>query len=62
VVLARLIAPSDFAVESLNKTDRRRLRSISSAINADRELLLAMPGAVTAIYRLKVAAALGASR
>jgi hypothetical protein len=62
VVLARLIAPSDFAVESLSTTDHRRLRSIISAINADRELLLAMPGAATAIARLKVAAALGTSR
>jgi hypothetical protein len=62
VVLAGLITASDFAVEDLNKTDRRRLRTIVSAINADRELLLEVPEAATNIDRLKIAAALGTSQ
>jgi hypothetical protein len=62
VVLAGLITASDFAGEDLTKTDRRRLRSVVSAINADRELLLEIPEAATAIDRLKVAAALETSR
>lgn len=58
VVLAGLIIASDFAGEDLNKTDRRRLRSTVAAITADRELLLEIPDAATAIDRLKVAASL----
>ncbi len=58
MVLAGLISASDFAGEELNKTDRRRLRSIVTAIDADRELLLEIPGASDAIARLKVAARL----
>lgn len=58
VALAGLIAASDFAGEELNKTDRRRLRTIIAAIDADRELLLEMPDATAAIARLKVAAKL----
>lgn len=58
VVLAGLITASDFAGEELNKTDRRRLRSMVTAIDADRELLLEIPGASDATTRLKVAAGL----
>lgn len=58
VVLAGLITASDFAAEELNKTDRRRLRSMVAVIDADRELLLEIPGASDAITRLRVAARL----
>lgn len=56
VALAGLIAVSDFAGDKLNNTDRRRLRMITAAIAADRELLLEMPDATTAIARLQIAA------
>jgi hypothetical protein len=58
LLLAGLITASDFAGEELNKTDRRRLRSMVTAIDADRELLLVIPGASDATARLKVAARL----
>jgi hypothetical protein len=56
VVLATLLAASDFRVEQVTKKDRSRLRAIVRAIDADRELLLEVPDAVYAIDRLKLAA------
>ena len=58
VVLAGLITASDFVGEDVNRTDRRRLRSIVAAIEGDRELLLEIPGAPDSIARLKLAAAI----
>ncbi len=58
VVLAGLATASDFGGEEVNKTDRRRLRSIVAAIEGDRELLLEVPNGAAAIDRLKVAAGL----
>jgi len=56
VVLAGLLTAADFAAEDVTKTDRRRLRSIVDAIRRDRELLLDVPDANTAIDRLVLAA------
>jgi hypothetical protein len=56
VVLAGLLTAADFAEDELNKTDRRRLRSIVTAIDADRELLLEISDAESAIARLVLAA------
>jgi hypothetical protein len=56
VVLATLVAASDFRVEQVTKNDRSRLRAIVRSIDADRELLLEIPDAVDAIDRLKLAA------
>lgn len=58
VALAGLISASDFAGVSLTKTDRRRLRSIVTAIECDRELLVEAAGAPNAIARLRLAAGL----
>jgi hypothetical protein len=58
VVLARLITASDFRTEQLTKTERRRLRTMVNAIEADRELMLEFPDAGTAIGRVVVAAQL----
>jgi hypothetical protein len=56
VVLVGLISAADFAGEELTKTDRRRLRTIINAVNADRELLLEIPDAAASIERLAIAA------
>jgi hypothetical protein len=58
LVLAGLITASDVASEELTKTDRRRVRSIVTAIEADRELLLETTDAPGVIARLRVAAGL----
>jgi hypothetical protein len=58
VVLASLLTASDVAADELSKTDRRRLASIITAIEGDRELWLEIPGASDAIARLKTAARL----
>jgi len=58
LVLAGLVRASDFTDDDLNKTDRRRLRSTVTAIEADRELLLETADAPDAIARLKTAARL----
>jgi hypothetical protein len=58
LVLAGLVRASDFADDELNKTDRSRLRSIVTAIEHDRELLLETADAPDAIARLKIAARL----
>ena len=58
IVLAGLLTAADFASEDVNKTDRRRLRSIVGAINADQELLLELPGTRDSIDRLIIAAKL----
>jgi hypothetical protein len=62
LLLAGLITASDFADEELNKTDRRRLRSIVAAIEVDRELLLETSEGAAAIDRLKVAVAIPSNR
>lgn len=56
VVLAGLLTAADFAAEEVSKTDRRRLRAVVNAIRADRELVLVVPDATTAIDRLVIAA------
>jgi hypothetical protein len=58
LVLAGLITASDVASEELTKNDRRRVRSIVTAIEADRELLLETTDAPEVIARLRVAAGL----
>jgi hypothetical protein len=58
VVLAGLLTARDFALESINKTDRRRLSRIVSAIRGDIELLLEIPDAAASLDRLVVAAGL----
>lgn len=58
VVLAGLLTAEDFAAEKPNATDRRRLRAIVQAIEADQEVLLTISDAQVAIDRLKVAARL----
>jgi len=58
-MLASLLTARDFAAEELSKTDRRRLRSIVTAINADQELLLDLPEARSWVDRLLLAANLG---
>jgi hypothetical protein len=58
LVLAGLITASDVASEELTKSDRRRVRSIVTAIEADRELLLETTDAPGVIARLRVAAGL----
>jgi hypothetical protein len=58
VVLAGLLTARDFALESINKTDRRRLSRIVSAIRGDIELLLEIPDAGASLDRLVVAAGL----
>lgn len=56
LVLAGLIAATDFADEQLTKKDRQRLQCIVDAIEADRELLLDVPRATDTIARLRIAA------
>jgi hypothetical protein len=56
VILAGLITAGDFADERLTKKDRQRLQGVVAAIEADRELLLELPGAADAIARLRIAA------
>lgn len=56
VALAGLLTAADFAAEHVTPTDRRRLRAIINAIHQDRELLLDLPEAGTAIERLVIAA------
>lgn len=56
MVRAGLLTAVDFAAEEVTKTDRRRLRAIVNAIRADRELVLEVSGATTAIDRLAIAA------
>jgi hypothetical protein len=58
VVLAGLLTARDFALESINTTDRRRLSRIVSAIRGDIELLLEIPDAGASLDRLVVAAGL----
>ena len=54
-VLAGLLTAADFASQDLNKTDRRRLCHIVTAINEDQMLLLEVPDSRTAIGRLATA-------
>ena len=56
VALAGLLTATDFAGEEVTKTDRRRLSAIVTAIREDRELLLEVPDASTALDRLTLAA------
>lgn len=56
IVLATLITASDFRSEQLTKTELRHLRTIVNAIEADRELLLDVPDAGSALDRLTRAA------
>ncbi len=58
LVLAGLITAGDFVDEELSKKDRQRLRSILTAIEKDRALLLEVPAAVDFIARLRLAAGL----
>jgi hypothetical protein len=58
LVLAGLIAASDFAGEELSKKDRQRIRGILTAIENDHELLLEVRGTSESIARLKLAAGL----
>jgi hypothetical protein len=55
-VLATLITASDFRSQELTKTELRHLRSVTTAIEADRELLLSVPDASSALDRLRRAA------
>jgi hypothetical protein len=56
IVLATLITASDFRSQELTKTELRHLRSVTTAIEADRELLLSVPDASSALGRLRRAA------
>ena len=58
IVLTGPLAAADFVSEDVNKTDRRRLRSIVGAINAGQELLLELPGTRDSIERPIIAAKL----
>ena len=60
VILAGLVTATDFAAETLSRSDRRHLRSIVAAVERDRELLVQMPEALRAIERLGLAARLNA--
>lgn len=56
LALAGLVTASDFAGETLSKTDRRRLRNMAGAIVIDRELLLDIPDSQESLDRLRLAA------
>jgi hypothetical protein len=58
LVLATLITASDFRSQELTKTELRHLRNVTNAIEADRELLLSVPSAGSALNRLTRAARL----
>ncbi len=58
IVLATLITASDFRSQQLTKTELRQLRTITDEIEADRELLLAVADADSALDRLTRAAGL----
>jgi len=58
IVLATLLTASDFRSQQLTKTELRHLRNVTKAIRGDRELLLGVPGADSALDRLTRAARL----
>lgn len=58
VVLAGLLTAADFASESMNRTDRRRLQRMIDAVKEDRLLQVEMPDSLAFLERLVVAARL----